>query len=163
MNVSLSLVVTNIFDSFSFITLVMVSSALCSCAEGSQVPSLGVPALPFAPLPPLGLAADAAFDFSALFASTAPMHHCSKNARISKICLCCSVSVSPSCCSWWTISASAPRLLMTRSKIFPRDVAGMNEACLDESVSRMLPQQIVVFYYKRTSKGTVGCLGCFLV
>ena len=76
MKVSRSLVVTKILASFSFITFVMASRAVCNCAVGSQLPSPFTP-LPFAPFPPFPRAgADAGF--SALFVSTAAIHHCSR-------------------------------------------------------------------------------------
>lgn len=74
--VSLSDVVRKIWDSFSFSTLHMMSSAVCSCDDESQLPSLAA-AFPLAfPRPrATGTVAD---DFSAAFVSTAAMVHCSR-------------------------------------------------------------------------------------
>jgi hypothetical protein len=85
MNVSRSEVVTNMRANFNRNTLLMMSRAVCNCAEESQLPSLVAPF--FVPFPPLPLPTVDEADFSAAFVSTAAMIHCSKKPYTSSNCL----------------------------------------------------------------------------
>lgn len=131
-------VVSNMRPSLSFSTLLIRSSAVSSCAEASQEPSLLTIVLDLAPLP-FPRAAGADVDFSSARVSMAEMVHRSRKPYISRMVLwwgiaSCS-SASRSAC---ITSACVDSAETMRSRILLRIGGGICEDALD-SLNKLDP------------------------